>query len=552
MFVNSFLGYTMWDYESDAPLMWPEKQQYPTRDEDPRRSSTAIPKARRSRGKWGDVDFLKQVSELNPQLKDTQFADYHGHGWNFRAVFKRDRKGNLLDADGNDRHRRRSAEVQEGRAPVVDPRRRRHAVRRLPLLAGHPRQRPHLRRGRRGGRDRLQGLPRHGAGAIRLCCTSGPAALGGGTDLTLLRTPDGRRRFEWVGDALYPALDDRPEPRVEDEPRQEHGRPDEPRVQREGGARQADEPQHRRRSSGAQDVKADNLAHTDDEAGVLHLPHLVDHELRRLPPADRGELEDRAPPLRRRRDAQLRDLQPAGRARRHVPARPARAGEGRQDRADALVARRWCCRRPTSTASASTSSSRRSRRAAISSQAFTPHYPHTERKTETKTCTDCHLSKDNDNNAIMAQLLLHGTNFVNFVGFNAWVGGDGEISGVQVTEWDEPQAVIGSYLHRYAYPDWFAQHEKRGATLPHALQPRRRRRAAACSCAASICTSPRASGGMRVYDVASIANKGISQRVDHRAVRRRSATTRTSPRRTRPASRCRPTSRSIRRATRAT
>ena len=60
--------------------------------------------------------------------------------------------------------------------------------------------------------------------------------------------------------------------------------------------------------------------------------------------------------------------------------------------------------------------------AASRSQAFAPHYPHTERKTETKTCTDCHLSAANDNNAIMAQLLLHGTNFVNFVGFNAWVG----------------------------------------------------------------------------------------------------------------------------------
>ena len=35
------------------------------------------------------------------RLKDTQFADYHGHGWNFRAMFKRDREGNLLDADGN-------------------------------------------------------------------------------------------------------------------------------------------------------------------------------------------------------------------------------------------------------------------------------------------------------------------------------------------------------------------------------------------------------------------------------------------------------------------
>ena len=30
----------------------------------------------------------------------------------------------------------------------------------------------------------------------------------------------------------------------------------------------------------------------------------------------------------------------------------------------------------------------------FSSQAFAPHYPHTERKTETKTCTDCHLSQN--------------------------------------------------------------------------------------------------------------------------------------------------------------
>ena len=66
-----------------------------------------------------------------------------------------------------------------------------------------------------------------------------------------------------------------------------------------------------------------------------------------------------------------------------------------------------------------------------SSQAFNPHYPHTERKTETKTCDDCHLSADNDNNAIMAQLLLQGTNFVNFVGYNAWVGATGDVTAVR-------------------------------------------------------------------------------------------------------------------------
>ena len=35
---------------------------------------------------------------------------------------------------------------------------------------------------------------------------------------------------------------------------------------------------------------------------------------------------------------------------------------------------------------------------------------------ETKTCSDCHVSEKNDNNAWLAQLLLQGTNFVNFMG----------------------------------------------------------------------------------------------------------------------------------------
>src|SRR5690606_38378813 len=47
----------------------------------------------------------------------------------------------------------------------------------------------------------------------------------------------------------------------------------------------------------------------------------------------------------------------------------------------------------------------------FSSQAFAPHFPHTVRTRETKTCTDCHVSAAEDNNAIMAQTLLLGTNF---------------------------------------------------------------------------------------------------------------------------------------------
>src|SRR5690606_35523879 len=84
--------------------------------------------------------------------------------------------------------------------------------------------------------------------------------------------------------------------------------------------------------------------------------------------------------------------------------------------------------------------------AGFSSQAFAPHYPHTVRTVETKRCADCHVSSEINNNAIMAQLLLLGTNFVNFMGFHASIAaGDAGLEVVQVTEWDEPHAVLGSY-----------------------------------------------------------------------------------------------------------
>ena len=59
--------------------------------------------------------------------------------------------------------------------------------------------------------------------------------------------------------------------------------------------------------------------------------------------------------------------------------------------------------------------------AGFSSQAFAPHFPHTVRREETKTCSDCHLSAEEDNNAIMAQLMLLGTNFVNFIGMHNYL-----------------------------------------------------------------------------------------------------------------------------------
>ena len=64
----------------------------------------------------------------------------------------------------------------------------------------------------------------------------------------------------------------------------------------------------------------------------------------------------------------------------------------------------------------------------------------------------------------MAKVLLQGTNFVNFIGRYAWVAtGKEGIEAVAVAERDEPPAVIGSDLHKLAYPDDYDEHVERGA-----------------------------------------------------------------------------------------
>jgi len=105
-----------------------------------------------------------------------------------------------------------------------------------------------------------------------------------------------------------------------------------------------------------------------------------------------------------------------------------------------------------------------------SGQAFNPHFPHTTSGVgTTKNCTDCHLSAQKDNNAIMAQLLGFGTGTVNFFGRYAYVGaGDGGLYSVVWTEQDEPQAAIGSHLQEIAYPRNYAEHVKGGRLLREA------------------------------------------------------------------------------------
>src|ERR1700737_4262140 len=79
--------------------------------------------------------------------------------------------------------------------------------------------------------------------------------------------------------------------------------------------------------------------------------------------------------------------------------------------------------------------------------------PHTVRGKETNQCSDCHVSAAHNNNAWMAQLLLQGTNFMNFMGRYIYVAtGKRGFEAVAVAEHDEPEAIYGSDLHRIAYP----------------------------------------------------------------------------------------------------
>jgi hypothetical protein len=132
--------------------------------------------------------------------------------------------------------------------------------------------------------------------------------------------------------------------------------------------------------------------------------------------------------------------------------------------------------------------------------------------------------------------MLLGTNFVNFVGEHAYVGLDGGIEAVRVTEWSEPQAVFGSYLQKYAYPDFYKQHVERnhreliewtrgkafdgkgsGETDPTEtiVNPTHGTGGPArcLQLRGEFLYVAEGHGGFRVYDVASIGNKDISEKI---------------------------------------
>jgi hypothetical protein len=555
IFLNSFLGYTMWDYESDAPKMWPEQQKYPTAEE-VRAVLDRNPEGAAPRGKWADVDFLRNVYDLNPELKDTQFADYHGHGWNFRAIFKRDREGNLLDADGkivdpDDPEKWRREGEGDFVPPGVNPGKAVHlmdihAEKGMQCADCHFAQDSHgngLIYGEVANAIEIGCKDCHGtADAYPTLLTSGPAAPPRGNNLALLRNPDGQRRFEWSYDSAgRQVLIQRSivDPKLEWQVRLVKDSVDPSNPHFNAKAARAKLMSRAGAETGKFEfgpgIALDERAHPDGEmacftchlswttsCGGCHLPIEANwqSEVHRYEGETTRNFATYNPQVAREDMFQLGKHQTT----KGNQVAPVRSSSALMLSSTNINRERIYVQQPPVSG------------IGFSSQAFAPHFPHTVRTTETKTCSDCHLSAKDDNNAIMAQLLLLGTNYVNFVGLNAWTGLEGGFEAVRVTEWDEPQAVLGSYLHRYAYPDFYREFVedrgrelkawRRGSTFDDDLSGETHSfeefanvhegtgdKVGCLQLRGEYMYVAEGKGGFRVYDVASIANKGFSERI---------------------------------------
>jgi hypothetical protein len=523
---NSYYGYTWWDNETDGALMYPEKE---------RRLSAAEvdaiqrgnPEGSALRGKWSDPEFLANITDLNPKLTRTQFADFHGHGWVFRGVYKQNRKGELLDEAGRvvahddpERFTKKAVHLKDI-----------HLEKGMHCVDCHGKQDSH-------GNGKLYGETRaaievacvdcHGSIAGRATLkTSGPAAPAGGSDLSLLQTPFGQRRFQWRGDILVQRSMVTKDlawevVQVADsiDPASGWALANPERAQKSRLAKTvlkdgttwglAPRPEDMRQLAHADTRMTCQSCHTSWVTSCFgcHLPM---------------KANEKKPLLHNESDVQrnwtaynfqtLRDdvfmlaIDGVAAGGRISPARSSCAVLVGSQNAN----REWVYSQQQTVSAEG-----------LAGHAFSTFVPHTVRSTETKTCTDCHPSPRGDNNAWMAQLLMQGTNFYNFIGRYAWVAeGRGGLEGVIVTEQEEPQAVIGSSLHRLAYPSRYEAHAKDGSVLAEAHHHRGRDVASlfgrdevlSIQLRGEYLYTANGSGGFRAYDVAQIDQKGFSERV---------------------------------------
>jgi hypothetical protein len=542
--VASYLGLTWWDNETDGNKMYPAQQHDPSPSEEQRKLNRN-PEAASLRGLWSEPDFLQKTgtSEFNSQLQRTQFADSHGHGWMFRQVFKRDREGNLRDAKN---------EV----VSADDPDRFRKAVhlndihleKGMHCVDCHFRQDAH-------GNGILYNEPR---AAIEIGCidchgtireraslvSSGFAAgvslkdgkieEGKGRNLATIRfrDPEGGRLL------LFQRI--RSDAKKKDEQGNE--------IQLKAGdiiQNSMVAPGRWWRVKQTIDTVNPNALHPEDYSVKSRYAKTM-----RTDNATWGDVptDDR---LLAHRDENMTcfschsswvtscfGCHLSMQANRKMPNRHNEGGDTRNFttynyqvlRDDVFMLGRDGTTTgnrvaPVRSSSAVLVSSQNQNREWIysqqqtvsaegfSGQTFNTHVPHTVRATETKTCTDCHLSKANDNNAWMAQVLLQGTNFVNFMGRYVYVAADDSLEAVVATERTEPQAVLGSTLQKIAYPSNYQKFVNGGRELREAYEHKGNPRALGVQLRGEYAYVAAGEGGLRVYDVAQIDQKGFSERI---------------------------------------
>ncbi|MGA2588750.1 MAG: hypothetical protein ABSH32_02440 [Bryobacteraceae bacterium] len=502
-----YLGYMWWDNETDGDQMYPPESKK-WKPEDAATSLARNPEAASLRGNWSDPQFLANLTDLNPKLHQTQFSDFHGHGWVYRAVYKHDRQGNLLDGEGQ-------------KVPFDDPDKFKKAVhlRDIHLEKGmqcidcHFEQDAH-------GNGQLYGEPRaaveidcidcHGSIAARANLkTSNSAAPTPGTDLSPLRTPFGTRRFEWIAGKLVQRSMTEADKEWTVSQVLDSITPGSYNYNEK--ARFAKTLQRDGVTWGTLPGSPERLAHSNERMScyTCHTSWMTSCfgcHLSMKANAKRPSLHWEGDTDTRnfttynfqvlRDDVFMLGLDSTVKKNKIVPVRSSSAVLVSSQNAN----REWIYHQQQTISSEG-----------YSGQAFNPHYPHTVRTHETRTCTDCHVSSDNDNNAWMAQLFLQGTNFVNFFGRYIYVGeGKHGFQAVAVTEHDEPQAVIGSYLHKLAYPENYAKHQ-RTKQLTEAYG--HEGNILSVQLRGEYLYTAKGTGGVEVYDVANVDNKANSERM---------------------------------------
>lgn len=458
----------------------------------------------------------RRLPSLNPNLGEIQFADAHGHGWNFRRVYWRDRRGRILDKDGK---------------PLADndPKKWEKAVHLKDI---------HLEKGMQCV-DCHFSDDVHGTGAIygqmtdyiTITCVdchgtldktaqerglrlSGPGAAGRDITLRGKNTPFGKARFLWRrGQLRQRSMMDGDKEWIVPQVKYSltSGR-------KEYNPRAANAKLMQRDGTAAQKLPASSalLAHSPDKMECYachsswntgcygcHLPtdvnvasrdlHYRDERTRAYAPYNRQVV---------RSDLFTLGIGTTNKGNKITPARSASAVivsvlDRNRDR---LVHQQ-----PTISA------------AGFTGFALTPNIPHTVRGRESKGCVDCHVSAKNDNNAWMASLLGLGTNGVNFVGKYVYLAEqDRGVRAVQVTEGEEPQPVIGSNFHRILHPESHAAFLAGDRVLAssHTRGTRAPRAVAVQGEFLFVADGP---GGLRVLDIAAIDNQSARLKIVEKA-----------------------------------